>query len=307
MDHFHKLSDEQLRTTEAEPFQNLRADGCHVVQYAKTRPVFDGYKAARYSKNILPSMRRSWPTTGRPRLRYEHQLLGGEKLPKMDALKKNAANWRHRKRLYANTARPSGNAGGRGGQGQHRSSARAYGRASEKGTGAIAHGDGARTKYFWSQCPEVQRVWGAPQQAFLRPAPAKIAGVATLALACRLRATRNMARKNGGHAFLRFLRFFTLLSSLGLVASTSFNSLSFKEFNMALIRFLQLAPHVGIKVLIHRYIKHCYHLIKGVEAWMLAVIFVIHNGTRIAVNNIGQLLLRHAAGFSFPLDGEPIS
>ncbi|SCJ69056.1 Uncharacterised protein [uncultured Clostridium sp.] len=38
---------------------------------------------------------------------------------------------------------------------------------------------------------------------------------------------------------------------------------------------------------------------------MLAVIFVIHNGTRSAVNNIGQLLLCHAAGFSCTLDGEP--
>ena len=38
---------------------------------------------------------------------------------------------------------------------------------------------------------------------------------------------------------------------------------------------------------------------------MLTVIFVIHNGTRSAVNNIGQLLLCHAAGFSCTLDGEP--
>lgn len=40
-------------------------------------------------------------------------------------------------------------------------------------------------------------------------------------------------------------------------------------------------------------------------AELLTVIFVIHNGTRSAVNNIGQLLLCHAAGFSCPLDGEP--
>lgn len=38
---------------------------------------------------------------------------------------------------------------------------------------------------------------------------------------------------------------------------------------------------------------------------MLAVIFVIHNGTRSAVNNIGQLLLRHPAGFPRPLDSKP--
>lgn len=38
---------------------------------------------------------------------------------------------------------------------------------------------------------------------------------------------------------------------------------------------------------------------------MLTIIFIIHNGTRSAVNNIGQLLLCHAAGFSCTLDGEP--
>jgi len=38
---------------------------------------------------------------------------------------------------------------------------------------------------------------------------------------------------------------------------------------------------------------------------MLTIIFIIHNGTWSAVNNIGQLLLCHAAGFSCTLDGEP--
>ena len=37
---------------------------------------------------------------------------------------------------------------------------------------------------------------------------------------------------------------------------------------------------------------------------MLTVIFVIHNGTRSAVDNIGQLLLRHPAGLPRSLDGE---
>ena len=78
---------------------------------------------------------------------------------------------------------------------------------------------------------------------------------------------------------------------------------------MASIRFLHSLPFIfgRIEVLIYRYIKHCDHLIKGVEAWMLTIIFIIHNGTRSAVNNIGQLLLCHAAGFSCTLDGEPIS
>ena len=58
-------------------------------------------------------------------------------------------------------------------------------------------------------------------------------------------------------------------------------------------------------VLIYRYIKHCHHLIKGVEAGVLAVILVIHDGARSPVNNIGQLLLRHSSGLPCPLDGEP--
>lgn len=38
------------------------------VDYAKTRPVFDGYKAARYSKSIWPSMKQSLPLTGRQKI-----------------------------------------------------------------------------------------------------------------------------------------------------------------------------------------------------------------------------------------------
>ena len=68
---------------------------------------------------------------------------------------------------------------------------------------------------------------------------------------------------------------------------------------------LKLFPKIFIEVLIYRYIKHCHHLIKGVEAGVLAVILVIHDGTGSPVNNIGQLLLRHPTGFSRPLDGKP--
>ena len=66
VDRFHKLS-EELGTTEesSEKPPELMAA---TVDYAKTRPVFDGYKAARYSKKYLPSMRRSLPLTERPRI-----------------------------------------------------------------------------------------------------------------------------------------------------------------------------------------------------------------------------------------------
>ena len=51
VDHFHKLSDE-LRTTE-EALSKTSELMAATVDYAKTRPVFDGYKAARYSKKYL--------------------------------------------------------------------------------------------------------------------------------------------------------------------------------------------------------------------------------------------------------------
>ena len=57
-----------------------------VVQYAKTRPVFDGYKAAKYSRKYLAEheaeladYRAAKATMG--------ELLDGEKLPKMAELK----------------------------------------------------------------------------------------------------------------------------------------------------------------------------------------------------------------------------
>ena len=51
VDHFHKLSD-KLRTTE-EALSKTSELMAATVDYAKTRPVFDGYKAARYSKKYL--------------------------------------------------------------------------------------------------------------------------------------------------------------------------------------------------------------------------------------------------------------
>ncbi|MFR2023970.1 MAG: hypothetical protein ACLS6C_12275 [Clostridia bacterium] len=48
---FHALT-EELRQTEADLAKTSELMGA-VVQYAKTRPVFDGYKAAKYSKKYL--------------------------------------------------------------------------------------------------------------------------------------------------------------------------------------------------------------------------------------------------------------
>ena len=51
VDRFHALAGE-LRDTEAALSHTSQLMGA-VVQYAKTRPIFDGYKAARYSKKYL--------------------------------------------------------------------------------------------------------------------------------------------------------------------------------------------------------------------------------------------------------------
>ena len=73
----------------------------------------------------------------------------------------------------------------------------------------------------------------------------------------------------------------------------------------ALVVSCMVSPALAATDFTYRYIKHCHHLIKGVEAGVLTVILVIHDGARSPVNNIGQLLLCHPAGFPCPLDGEP--
>ena len=78
-----------------------------VVQYAKTRPAFDGYKAAKYNWKYLAEHEAELANYRAAKATMA-ELLGGEKLPKMDVLKKNAANWQRGKKLFIwNTARPS--------------------------------------------------------------------------------------------------------------------------------------------------------------------------------------------------------
>ena len=56
------------------------------------------------------------------------------------------------------------------------------------------------------------------------------------------RATRNMAQKNGGYAFFYVSSVSFDAFIAWIVASTIFNSLSSKAFNMASIRFLHSLP-----------------------------------------------------------------
>ena len=63
----------------------LHADGYQ--GYAKTRPVFDGYKAARYSKKYLAEHEAELAAYRKARATMS-ELLDGARLPKMDVLKK---------------------------------------------------------------------------------------------------------------------------------------------------------------------------------------------------------------------------
>ena len=99
VDRAHKLAGE-LRDTEAALSHTAQLMGA-VVQYAKTRPVFDGYKAARYSKKYL-AQHEAELSDYRAAKAAMSDLLGGAKLPKMDALKKQRRELAEKKKaLYA--------------------------------------------------------------------------------------------------------------------------------------------------------------------------------------------------------------
>ena len=78
VDHFHKLSD-KLRTTE-EALSKTSELMAATVDYAKTRPVFDGYKAVRYSKKYL-AQHEAELATYRAAKDTMNTILNGAKLP----------------------------------------------------------------------------------------------------------------------------------------------------------------------------------------------------------------------------------
>lgn len=99
VDRFHKLS-EELRETEAALSKTADLMGA-TVDYAKTRPVFDGYKAARYSRSYLAQHESELATYRAARARM-NELLNGAKLPKMEELKKSRRELAGKKKaLYA--------------------------------------------------------------------------------------------------------------------------------------------------------------------------------------------------------------
>lgn len=96
---FHALTD-QLRQTEAALSKTSELMGA-TVEYAKTRPVFDGYKAAKYSKKYLAEHEAELAAY-RAATAAMRDILAGSKLPKMDKLKAERRELTEKKKaLYA--------------------------------------------------------------------------------------------------------------------------------------------------------------------------------------------------------------
>ena len=99
VDRFHALAG-ALRETEAALSHTVQLMGA-TVDFAKTRPVFDGYKAARYSRKYL-AQHEAELAAYRAAKAAMNDLLGGAKLPKMDTLKKERRELSEKKKaLYA--------------------------------------------------------------------------------------------------------------------------------------------------------------------------------------------------------------
>ena len=99
VDRSHKLAGE-LRDTEAALSETSELMGA-VVDYAKARPAFDGYKAARYSKTYQAAHEEELATYRAVKATM-NEILNGAKLPKIDALKKTRRELAEKKKaLYA--------------------------------------------------------------------------------------------------------------------------------------------------------------------------------------------------------------
>lgn len=98
-EHFHKLSD-QIKSTEAALHTNMELKAA-TVQYAKTRPVFEKYKASKYSKKFLAEHEADIELYRAACADFK-AILGRAKLPKMDTLKEEGRKLsEQKKKLYA--------------------------------------------------------------------------------------------------------------------------------------------------------------------------------------------------------------
>ena len=96
---FHKLSD-QIKSTEAALHTNMELKAA-TVQYAKTRSVFEMYKASKYSKKFLVEHEADIELYLAACADFK-AILGGAKLPKTDTLKEEGRKLaEQKKKLYA--------------------------------------------------------------------------------------------------------------------------------------------------------------------------------------------------------------
>lgn len=96
---FHTLSD-QIKSTEAALHINEELKAA-TVKYAKTRPVFQKYKDSRYSRKFLAEHEAEIELYRAACADFK-RILGGAKLPKMDALKEESRELAEKKKkLYA--------------------------------------------------------------------------------------------------------------------------------------------------------------------------------------------------------------
>ena len=95
VDAAHALAGE-LRAVEEELSRTSALMGA-VVDYAKTRPVFEGYKAARYSKKYLAEHGDELAAYRAARSAM-NDILDGAKLPKMEKLKQTRRELAERKK-----------------------------------------------------------------------------------------------------------------------------------------------------------------------------------------------------------------
>ena len=98
-EHFHTLSG-QIKSTEAA-LQTNKELKVATVQYARTRPVFQEYKARKYSRKFLAEHEGDIELYRAACADFK-RILGGAKLPKMDELKEEGRELAEKKkRLYA--------------------------------------------------------------------------------------------------------------------------------------------------------------------------------------------------------------
>lgn len=96
---FHALSD-QIKSTEAALHTNQELKAA-TVQYAKTRPVFQEYKARRYSRKFLAEHEAEIELYRAACADFK-RILDGAKLPKIDTLKEEGRELAEKKKkLYA--------------------------------------------------------------------------------------------------------------------------------------------------------------------------------------------------------------